>query len=67
MVLSQILNYVNKNLAKIRNIDQEFVKHLDFKNIKVSVHKKNYAKILKQNNIFWKKITFFKKRVSVIL
>ena len=44
MVLSQILNYINKNLAKIRNIDQEFVKELDFKNIKFSVHKKTMQK-----------------------
>ena len=45
------LNSVNKNPVKIRNVDKTFAKQLDFKGIKFSVHKKDYPKIEKQNNI----------------
>ena len=42
------LNPVNKNQAKIRNDDAEFVKQLNFKGVKFPVHKKkNYTKIEK--------------------
>ena len=40
------LNPVNKNPTKVRNVD---TKHLNFKGIKYPVHKKDYAKIEKQN------------------
>ena len=36
---------------KIRNVDKEFVKQLNFEGIKFPVHKKGYAKIEKLNNI----------------
>ena len=42
---------VNKNPARIRNVDKKFAKQLNFKNIKFPVHKKDYVKIEKQINI----------------
>ena len=45
------VNPINKNPAKIRNIDKDFAKQLHFKRIKFPVHKKDYAKIEKQYNI----------------
>ena len=38
--LFRYLNPVNKNLAKIRNIDKGFAKKLDFKGVKFPVHKR---------------------------
>ena len=45
-----------KNPAKIRNVDKEFAKELDFKALKFPIQKekkkkKKYAKTEKQNNI----------------
>ena len=45
------LNPINKNQKKIRNIDKVFGKKLDLRGIKFPTHKKEYAKIEKQNNI----------------
>ena len=52
MVLSQILRSVNKNAAKTKNVDKEYAKQIDFKGLKFPVHKRDYAKREKQNNIF---------------
>ena len=52
MVFSQILKSVNKNAAKAKNVDKEYAKWLDFKGLKFSAHKKDYAKREKQNNVF---------------
>ena len=53
MCLVRYLNPVNKNLAKIRNIDKEFEKHLDSKGIEVPVYKKVYTEIDKQNALIY--------------
>ena len=45
------MNPVNKNPRKSRNVDKEFAKQLNFKGLKFSVHKEDYAKKEKQNNI----------------
>ena len=45
------LDPVNKTLAKVRNVDREFGKQLNFKRVKSPVNKKDYVKIWKQNNI----------------
>ena len=45
------LNPVNKNQAKIRNDDREFVKQLNFKGVKFPVHKKKITQKLK-NDIY---------------
>ena len=37
------LNPVNKNLAKIWNIEEAFAKQLDFKSVKFTANKKDYA------------------------
>ena len=42
------LNPVNKDSVNIRNVEREFTKQFSFK---FSFHKKDYAKIEKQNNI----------------
>ena len=36
---------------KSRNVDREFAKQLKFEDVNFPVHKKDYAKIEKQNNI----------------
>ena len=46
--LVRYLNTVNKNPAKIKKTDKEFAKQLN--RGKISAHKKDYAKIEKQNN-----------------
>ena len=46
------LNPVNKNSAKIRNVDKEFAEQLHFKGVEFAVYEKFYAKMEKQNNIF---------------
>ena len=53
MVFSQIryLNPVNKSMGKIRNVYNEFAKQLTYKGVKDPVHKKDYAKIEKQNHV----------------
>ena len=43
--LVRYLNPVNKNPTKIRKVDREFTKQVNFKCVKFLVHKKNYAKI----------------------
>ena len=45
------MNPVNKNPRKSRNVDKEFTKQLNFKGLKFSVHKEDYAQKEKQNNI----------------
>ena len=45
------LRPVNKNPTKIKNDEKEFAKQLNFKGVRFSVYKKDYAKIEKQNNI----------------
>ena len=50
--LVRYLNPVNKNPAKIRNVDRELAKQLNFKGVKFPIYKKEYAKKEKQNNIF---------------
>ena len=45
------MNPVNKNPRKSRNVDKELAKQLNFKGLKFSVHKENYAKKEKQNKI----------------
>ena len=45
------LNPVNKNQAKIRNDDREFVKQLNFKGVKFPAHKKKITQKLK-NDIY---------------
>ena len=42
------LNPVNKIPTIIRSIDKEFPKQLNFKGVKFSVHKKDYAKMKKK-------------------
>ena len=49
--LVRYLNLVNKNPAKIGNVDSEFAKQLSFNETEFFVHKKHYVKIEKQNNI----------------
>ena len=49
--LVKYLNPVNKKSAKIRNVDKEFTKKLNFKRVKFPVHKKVYAKIESQISI----------------
>ena len=49
--LVRYLKPVNKNPAKIKNVDKEFAKQLSFRGIKFPVHKKDYAKTAKQSNI----------------
>ena len=41
-------DFVNKNPTKIRN--EEFAKQFSFKGSKFPVHKREYGKIVKQNN-----------------
>ena len=36
---------------KVRNVDTEFAKQLNFEDVNFPVHKKDYAKMEKQNNI----------------
>ena len=48
MVLMQILKFINKNPAKIRNGDRKFSKQLKFKGVTFSLHKKDYVKIEKK-------------------
>ena len=50
--LVRYLNHVNKNSAKIWNFDEELAKQLTFKVVNFLVHKRNYAKMVKRNNIF---------------
>ena len=38
--LVRYLNTVNKNLVKIRNDDKQFEKQLNFKGVKIPLHKK---------------------------
>ena len=45
------MNPVNKNPRKSRNVDKEFAKQLNFKGLKFSVHKEDYAQKEKQINI----------------
>ena len=49
--LVRYLNRVNKNLARIRYTDKNFSKQLNFKGVKFPIHKKDHAKIEKQNRI----------------
>ena len=49
--LVRYLNLVNKTPAKIKNVDKEFAKELDFNGVKFPVLKKDYGKMEKQNNI----------------
>ena len=51
MVFSKTLKFYKEKLAKIRNLDKELVKNLNFKDVKLLAHKKDYAKIEKQHNI----------------
>lgn len=50
--LVRCLNPVNRNPAKSRNVDRKFVKQLNFEGVDFLVHKKVFAEIDKQNNIF---------------
>ena len=50
-MLVRYVSPVNKKPAKIRNINKEFAKQLNSRSIYFHVHKKEYAKIEKQNNI----------------
>ena len=50
-MLVRYVSPVNKKPAKIRNINREFAKQLNSRSIYFHVHKKEYAKIEKQNNI----------------
>ena len=43
--LVRCLNPANKNSAKIRNVDREFGRQLNFKGAKFPAHKKDYAKV----------------------
>ena len=45
------LNFVKKHPEIVRKIDRDFAKLLNFKDMNFPVHKKDYAKIEKQNNI----------------
>ena len=38
--LVRYINQVNKNPAEIRNVDKEFAKQINFKGVKLCVHKK---------------------------
>ena len=51
LCLLRYLNPVNKNPAKVINVDKEFAKQLNFKDMKFLAHEKDYVKIEKQNNI----------------
>ena len=51
MVFNQILNSVKQKITKIRNVDKEFRKQLNFQGVKFPVHKKDYSKIEKLNDI----------------
>ena len=51
MVHSQIVKFCKKPPEIIRKIDRYFAKLLNFKDMNFPVHKKDYAKIEKQNNI----------------
>ena len=42
---------VNKKPAKIRSVEKKFIRKFDFKAVKCPVHKKDYPKVEKQNNI----------------
>ena len=48
--LVRYLNLVIKNLAKIRNVQKEFAKQVDSKGVEFPFYKKDYAKIVKENN-----------------
>ena len=50
--LVRYLNLLNHYPTKCKNVDREFAKHINFTGAKFSVHKKDYAKIEKQNSIF---------------
>ena len=43
------LNSINKNPAKIENVNKEFSKQLNLESVKFPVYKKGYSKIEKQN------------------
>ena len=45
MVFSKTLKFYKQKLAKIRNLDKELVQNFNFKDVKLLVHKKDYAKI----------------------
>ena len=51
MVHSQIVEFCKKTPEIIRKIDRYFAKLLNFKDMNFPVHKKDYAKIEKQNYI----------------
>ena len=51
MVHSQIVKFCKKTPEIIRKIDRYFAKLLHFKDMNFPVHKKDYAKIEKQNYI----------------
>ena len=51
MVFSQIFKSCKQKSMKIRNVDTEFAKQLNFEDVNFPVHKKDYAKMEKQNNI----------------
>ena len=51
MVHSQIVKFCKKKPEIIRKIDRDFAKLLNFKDMNFPVHKKDYAKIEKQNYI----------------
>ena len=53
MVFSQTLKSCKqKNPAKINNVDKESAKQLNFKGVKLPVHKKDSAKLGKQISVF---------------
>ena len=51
-MLSQILQTCKQKSTKVRIVDGEFVKQINFKGVKFPVHKTDYGKIENQNNIF---------------
>ena len=51
MMSSHKLNHVNKILANMRNVDKEFAKQLNSKDIKFPLYTNHCAKIKEQNNI----------------
>ena len=51
MVLSQIIKFCKQNPVKIKKVDREFVKCLNFKSLKFPVHQKEDTKIKQQNHI----------------
>ena len=51
MMSSHKLNHLNKILANMRNVDKEFAKQLNSKDIKFSLYTNDCAKIKEQNNI----------------